>query len=478
MFKRLLSWIRTVVGKMTGYSNIRQVCPDSVVSSVMETAIDHWMDLYQGRAPWLREDKHSLGLPSQIAGEIAMLVTLEAEIKVTTEGGDEDESGNARGELMKTVMEYVRKNLKTQVEYGCAGGGLMFRPAVSNGKIVVNFSKANAFLPTSFDNSGNITGADFIETQVVGKNHFTRVERHYFAADGSYVIANKAFKSADANTVGTECRLTDCPMWAEIEPEVTLGNITHPLFSYFRIPLGNTVDPESPLGISVYGGDIVPLIRDADEQYQRLTWEYHGGELAIEASTDAFAVDKNTKFPKLPVHWERLYRMNELDADSGAELMKPWAPTLRDASYINGLDEILTKIEDKVHLARGTLCKRGETNARTATEIKATKQRSYATVSQIQGALEDALDGLAVAVDELITLYELAPEGEYEVTYVWDDSIVVDAEAERMRDRDEVDHGLMAKWEYRKKWYGETEEQAKAAIAELNVPTDESILGF
>lgn len=241
-------------------------------------------------------------------------------------------------------------------------------------------------------------------------------------------------------------------------------------------PLGNTVDPDSPLGISVYGGDIIPLIRDADEQYQRLTWEYHGGELAIEASEEAFIVNNKTKMPKLPEHWERLYRLNGLDTDSGAELMKPWAPTLRDASYINGLDEILTKIEDKVHLSRGTLCKRGESQARTAEEIKMTKQRSYATVSQIQGALQDALDGLVVAIDELATLYELAPDGEYEVSYVWDDSIVVDAEAERMRDRDEVDHGLMAKWEYRKKWYGETEEQAKAAIAANASPSDEDLL--
>ena len=168
--------------------------------------------------------------------------------------------------------------------------------------------------------------------------------------------------------------------------------------------------------------------------------------------------------------------MNNIDADTGADLLKPWTPTLRDASYINGLDEILTKIEDKVHLSRGTLCKRGETNARTAEEIRMTKQRSYSTVSQIQGALQDALEGLVVAVDELATLYELAPEGKYEVSYVWDDSIIVDAEKERQRDRDEVDHGLMAPWEYRKKWYGETEDQAKAAIASMKSPSDEELL--
>lgn len=468
MFKRLLSWIRTVVNKMTGYSNIREVCTESAVSTVMETQIDNWMELYQGRAPWLKNDRHRLGLASQIAGEIAMLVTLEVQIKVT--------DTTPRGKLIKDVMDTVRKKLKTQVEYGCAGGGLMFRPAVANGKVVVNYSKANAFLPTAFDSSGTIQGADFIETQVIGKKYYTRIERHFYTEDGHYMIVNKAYRSYDKNNVGVECPLSECPAWRNIDPEILMDHINHPLFSYFRIPLGNTIDPESPLGISVYGGEVVELIRDADEQYQRLIWEYHGGELAIEASEDAFALDKDTKKPKLPEHWERLYRMNEIDTDSGTEMLKPWAPTLRDASYINGLDEILTKIEDKVHLSRGTLCKRGETQARTAEEIKMTKQRSYATISQIQQALEDALNGLVTAVNELATLYNLTAEGEFEVSYVWDDSIVVDAEAERMRDRDEVDHNLMAKWEYRKKWYGETEEQAKAAIAAERLPSGDELL--
>lgn len=471
MFKKLLSWLRTVWNRMTGYSNIKEVCINSVVSSTMETAIDSWIELYKGRAPWLGQDKHTLGLASQIASEIAMLVTLEADVKVT---GD-----SKRAELIRAALDKIIPELKTQVEYACAGGGLMFRPSVYNGKIVINFSKADSFLPTSFDSSGNIRGADFIETQVVGKTYFTRIEFHYFGEDGKYIVENKAFRSYSTNNLGTECSLTECPLWADIEPILSLDDVEHPLFSYFRIPLGNTVDPESPLGVSVYA-NAVNLIRDADEQYQRLTWEYHGGELAIEASEEAFATNEKTDMPKLPEHWERLYRINGIESDSGQKLMEPWAPTLRDASYINGLDEILTKIEDKVHLSRGTLCKRGETQARTAEEIKMTKQRSYSTVSSIQSALQSAISGLVEAIDELATLYNLTPVGTFEVSYLWDDSIIVDAEKERQRDRDEVDHRLKARWEYRMKWYGETEEMAKRAIAEIDRGqlSDDQIMNF
>ena len=78
----------------------------------------------------------------------------------------------------------------------------------------------------------------------------------------------------------------------------------------------------------------------------------------------------------------------------------------------------------------------------------------------------------------LAVLYDLCPDGEYETTYVWDDSIIVDAEAERLRDQQEVMQGLMNKWEYRVKWYGEDEATAKKMLQEMQGPTDDEILGF
>ncbi|MDD3231726.1 MAG: hypothetical protein PHE09_21330, partial [Oscillospiraceae bacterium] len=46
----------------------------------------------------------------------------------------------------------------------------------------------------------------------------------------------------------------------------------------------------------------------------------------------------------------------------------------------------------------------------------------------------------------------------------FEDSYIIDKEQERERDRQDVRDGLMQKWEYRVKWYGENEEEAKAAL--------------
>ena len=52
----------------------------------------------------------------------------------------------------------------------------------------------------------------------------------------------------------------------------------------------------------------------------------------------------------------------------------------------------------------------------------------------------------------------------YEFTCKFNDSILTDEEAERQQDRQDVSMGAMPLWEYRAKWYGETEEQAKANV--------------
>ena len=69
------------------------------------------------------------------------------------------------------------------------------------------------------------------------------------------------------------------------------------------------------------------------------------------------------------------------------------------------------------------------------------------------------------AIDFYCSIYNLCPYGSFDVSFDWDDSIVVDAEKERLQDMQEVREGLMPKWKYKVKWQGLTEKQAKAELA-------------
>lgn len=436
---------------------------ENVTTDTMMDAVELWLEMFSGEAPWLSKNHQSLGLPAIIASEMARCVTLEMEVNV---------AGSEMADYIAEQLKPVMKNIRQNTEYACAGGGIVFKPYVYDGKITTEVIRANSFYPTAFNNDHKITAAYFVYRHWEGRKVYTRLEKHELNGT-RYKITNKAYVSMIEEALGKECELSEVPAWADITPEVNLDNVESPLFAYFRIPLGNTVDMDSPLGVSVYAR-AVENIKEADKQYQRYLWEYEGGEMAIDASEDAFK--KVNGIPLVPEGKERLFRMNNTDSAIGnGESLKAWTPTLRDTSYASGLNTILTKIEDQCCLSRGVISN-PDSVARTATELKILKQRTYSTVRDIQEALGDALDDLIYAMYCIATLYELAPDGNYETSYTWDDSIITDADTEREVDRQDVRDGFMQKWEYRAKWYGEDENTAKKMVAQQEEPDDDEIL--
>ena len=468
-FEKIKSFIRRWRQMFTNsfMQSISEVAQhESVTSDRMMEAVDLWLEMFGGNAPWLINNPQSLGLPAVIASEIARAVTLEMEVNIT---------GSKMADYISKQFDVIRKDIRPNTEYACAGGGIVFKPYINGKNIVTEIIQANAFYPTAFSNAQKITAAYFIYRQWVGKKIYSRLEKHELVGN-KYKITNKAYVSSANESLGSQCELSEVEDWKDIAPEVVLENIKSPLFAYFKMPIGNTIDMRSPLGVSVYSR-AVGLIREADKQFQRLLWEYEGGELAIDAAEEMFKHVNGV--PVLPEGKERLYRMNDLDAATtkGDSLLKSWAPTLRDANYICGMNRLLMQIEDACCLSRGTLSDPA-TVARSATEIKIMKQRSYSLITDIQKSLQSALDDLAYAMYCLATLYGLAPDGEYHTTYVWDDSVIVDAEAERIRDQQEVNAGLMLPYEYRMKWYGEDENVAKKKLGEIENMSDDDIMGF
>lgn len=470
MFEAFKNFIRRVRGLATN-SFLRSVEDIAKAQNVnIDTMMDNinlWLNMYSGNAPWLHEDDKSLQLPSIIASEMARMVTLEMAVSIT---------GSPMADFISEQIKPVLQGIRLTTEYACAGGGVFFKPCVTGDKqITVETILANSCYPRAFNTNLQITAASFVYRRWEGKKVYTRIESHDW--DGrTLTIRNTAYVSSFDDALGTECALTEVSEWAEIDPVVEIQNVTSPLYAYFKIPIGNTVDMDSPLGVSIYSR-AVDTIRDADEQYQRLMWEYEGGELAIDAAEDAF--DSGSGEPQLPKGKERLFRMNYMDAAKNSDtlLFKEWAPSLRDSNYISGLNRVLMQIENQCSLSRGTLSDAQDV-AKTATEIKISKYRIYDTVSDIQSSLERALNELIEAIHTLAVLYDMAPDGKYEATYTWDDSVLVDAETERMRDQQEVTQGLMMKYEYRMKWYGESEEEAKRKLGDTEDFSDDDLLSF
>ena len=444
------------------YENIQKAMGvDIAISKKMSTAIYQWGKMYTNEAPWVKGDIKSLGIPASICTEMARLVTMESKIVI---------SGSARADMIAQYMEPFLCNLSRYVEYACSTGGISFKPYMDGKGIAVDVTKAGYFYPVSFDSAENITGVIFPEFKRVGKKLFTRLEYQQFV-DENYRIINKAFVSRQAQVkndnvinLGQEISLEEIPEWENIEPYVEFRNADRTLFSYFKIPVANNIDPESPLGVSIYAR-AADQIRDADEQYGAALWEYRSKETAIQATSEFFKHDRQGN-AIMPKGKERQYvdMGNNVTDTDGKPFFNVYSPEIRDESFFNGYNKIIQKVEFNSGLAYGTLSDHQVVD-KTAEEIKMSKQRSYSTVKAIQNKLGDALRVLVNAIDAWITIENLAPPGNVNLAMSWDDSLVTDKKAEREQDLQDLAAGIMQAYEYRMKWYGEDEKTAREKVA-------------
>lgn len=456
MFDKIIIWIKEVMSKMFNKDNIDKAFNIEVaVSSKMQDAIKLWEKMYINEAPWLNEDVKSLNIPASIASEYARMTTIEYVGEIT---------GSERADYLNEQYKLVKDELRVQVEYGNATGGIVLKPYVNNNKICVDYIPQGSFIPTQFDSTNRITGAIFINQIIKDKYIYTRLESHKFENNSEF-IQNKVYRSDDKEKLGTEISIQLVEEWKDIKESALIEDIDSPLFGYYKVPFANNIDPKSPLGVSVYAR-AKEDIKKADKQYGRLEWEYEASEKAIYADIvalkEAEMSDKTKKY-SMPTTKDRLIKKVGIGKD---DFYQDYSPEIRDEAFIRGLNKAKQEIEFKCQMAYGTISDPQQIE-KSATEVNSGKQRSYSSVSDMQKSLQKALNNLIYAMDVLCTLYSLAPAGKYETSHEWDDSIIVDAETETTIRSGEVTKGLRSKKSYLMWRYGLTEEQAQKMLDEI-----------
>ena len=132
------------------------------------------------------------------------------------------------------------------------------------------------------------------------------------------------------------------------------------------------------------------------------------------------------------------------------------------------------RIEDVTGLSRGTLSDATQ-EAKTATELKILRQRSYQTNADIQQSIELALKDVIYVMNVYCDLYNITPDGKYEVSFEWDDSIIVDIDSELSKRITLQQNGLISKVENRMWYFDETESQAREALAKIQAENIKSM---
>ena len=433
--------------RMFRYTTLKQIVgKDITLSDKMIDAINEWKQMLNGQADWLTDNIVSLGIEEGVCREFADCALVEMETSVSNERLDK-------------IYQRNIASLNENLQEGLALGSFVLKPL---GGIAAEFVSADKIIPISFGDDGKPIDIAFLTVKKVGDvDYFTRFERHYFT-NGNLTIENKCFHSQTANDIGLPCSLEAVEEWGNIDP----GPITYPGmnrmdFGYYRNPIKNKVDG-SACGISIYES-AVDLIRKADIQGARLDWEYESGERAIHVDNKALKQDKSTGRFGMARLSKRLYRGLNLEVGKDQELLKEYSPEMRDEAFKRGLEEYKREIEFSVGLAYGDLSDVQEV-AKTATEIKASKNRKYNRVTAIQNNLYDCLEDFVAG----LAFYNSMLNSGYEFSSKFNDSILTDEEAERQQDRQDVSMGVMSQLEYRMKWYNEDESTAKKMLPEQN----------
>lgn len=429
--------------QMFGYTTLKQIVgKDITLSDKMIDAINEWKQMLNGQADWITDSIVSLGIEEGICREFADCALVEMETSLSNERLDR-------------IYQKNISNLNENIQEGLALGSFVLKPL---GEAAAEFVSADKIILISFGDDGKPNDIAFLTVKKVGDvDYFTRFERHYFI-NGNLTIENKCFHSQTSRDIGLPCSLEAVEEWANIDPgPVTYPGMNRMDFGYYRNPIKNKVDG-SACGVSVYES-AVDLIRKADIQSARLDWEYESGERAIHVDNKALKQDKSTGRFSMEKLKKRLYRGLNLEAGKDQELLKEYSPEMRDEAFKRGLEEYKREIEFSVGLAYGDLSDVQEV-AKTATEIKTSKNRKYNRVTAIQNNLCDCLEDFAAG----LAFYNSMLNSGYEFSCKFNDSILTDEETERNQDRADVSMGAMQLWEYRMKWYGETEKQAKAAV--------------
>lgn len=460
-----LGWARALFGKLN-----KKTTPAGTIekefgaypaaSRKMEDNINLWWAMYEGHPPWETDCVRPLGLPENIGRELSRHALTEFAVTV---------GGSVRGDYINDQIQAALPDFGKDLEMGLCLGGVALKPYPDGSDILID-AVTTGFTPTHFDGRGKCIGGVFKSLPTrQGKDWYVRMEYHDLQTreDGSnvYVIENKAFRSGQDGSPGAQVALNSVDEWAGLQERVEIEGLTGPLFAYFKPPHANSVEPESQMGTSVYAGATVDLIRQADEKWEQIEWEYRSGERKIYADDNAVSKPDQAR--------DRLFIYG--DFSGTGDFFHEFSPAFRDDPLYNGFQRILQRIEFNVGLSYGTISD-PQSVEKTATEILTAKHRQYVTEGAIQKAFEATLGSLIYAMNAWCDLNQLTPAGEYEAAYSWGDGVLDDPDTRRQdmaMDMQRVAAGLMRDVDFIMKWDKVDEETARKMLPGMEELTTE-----
>ena len=471
-----------------------------------------WKLLYRGfYKPWhlipaptikdpdAKREVYRMNAAKAVCAELASLVWgEECDVNVTIDGREStDENPDPLNAFVHKVFceNAFSEKMQELIEQALALGGAAVKVwheerhdsegnvVPDSGVIRLGYSMADQFVPTAWDNA-KVTEGVFISRKAKGGYYYTRLEWHKW--DGlTYTVRNELYRSemqkgaeADSQDIlGVRWPLADVYPYLDEETVIPVGES---LFSYFRTPIANNVDDNSPLGVSMYGNALETL-HALDICYDSFVREFRLGKkrIIVPAQLISTVVDPDTGAVRRYFNpGDEVYEA--LSTNSPEDLkITDTSVELRVEEHIAALNAFLSILCLQVGFSAGTFTFDQHGGMKTATEVVSENSKTFKTIRTVQNQLRPMLEHLVRNIIDVAVLYGTEFEGQsveslaangYHVNVVFDDGVTQDRQTNINEGVMLVGAGLLSKYTFMtdaKYGQGLTPEQAEAELARI-----------
>ena len=498
-------------------------------SQYYEFGIFIWKWLYRGfyklwhliPAPTIANPKNTrllyrINIAKAICAEMASLVWgEECTVNVSMDGFEAtDENPDPLDQFVQKILgeNALREKMQESIEQALALGGAAMKvwsdvtrddegnEVPETRRINIGYAMADQFIPTAWDNA-KVTEGLFISRIAKGGYYYTRLEWHKWNGL-TYTITNELYRAEikkgakggeDQDILGVRWPLADIYPYLE---EETVVPVSESLFTYWRTPIANNLDDNSPLGMSVYGNALETL-HALDICYDSFVSEFRLGKkrIIVPARCVKSVIDPVTG---VPVRYfdatDEVYEA--LATDNPEDLnVQDNSVELRVEEHVRAINAFLSILCLQTGFSAGTFTFDQHGGLKTATEVVSENSKTYKTIKTIQNQLAPAVEHLVRNIVEVASLYEMDYEGQrvedlarggFHVNITFDDGVTQDRQTNINEGVMLVGAGLLSKYTFltdRKYGQGLTPEQAEEELKRIgeenkgSVPDVTSLFG-
>jgi len=379
---------------------------------------------------------------SIFSNKLANYVINDSNVNITGE--------NARVELLDKTIQSMWKKAKKITSMGFGYGGVILVPYVKSGKIYYNIVSQSRVTIDEVEGE-NIIGATIIAdkrtvNRGIGNSKTYYRLTNYRVRNGNIEITQKF---TDEN--GHEVAVPD--FWKNIELKKVITGVDRALFGYIKSPINNR-KTDDKYGVPItYGCD--STIAEIKETMKQLYREYKLKEAFVGADSTMF----NGK-DSLPLNG--LFKKVDAGDDNFFEVFDPaFRP------FTERLQELFKRLEHEIGTSAGILSEVNTANA-TATEIKRSMYDTFTIVDDMRSNIEKGIEDFLYSANVLANAYNLTPQGDYEVSFDWDYSLLEDSQETFSQLITAQSKGIISEVEIRQ-WLkpDETLEDSQKAIEEI-----------